>query len=89
MQLILGEMTCVFQELLCLYPSFKCHHEAKQVEAEKFLENKAHVQISRKQGPQDVTYGLDVLFVRWGHVERGQSIADAEGVSLPLHAPTL
>lgn len=82
-------MACVLQELLCLYPSFKHYHEARWVEPEKFLENEAHVQISRKQGLQDVTYGLDILFVLWGHVEKHQSIADAEEVSLPLHSPTL
>ena len=86
---ILGEMAYVLQELLCLYPSFKCHHEAGRVETEKFLENEAQVQISRKQGLQDVTYGLDILFVLWGHVKRSQSIADAEEVSLRLHSPTL
>ena len=82
-------MAYVLQELLCLYPSFKCHHEAGRVETEKFLENEAQVQISRKQGLQDVTYGLDILFVLWGHVKRSQSIADAEEVSLRLHSPTL
>ena len=86
---ILGEMAYVLQELLCLNPSFKCHHEAGRVETEKFLENEAQVQISRKQGLQDVTYGLDILFVLWGHVKRSQSIADAEEVSLRLHSPTL
>ena len=59
------------------------------METEKFLENEAQVQISRKQGLQDVTYGLDILFVLWGHVKRSQSIADAEEVSLRLHSPTL